>query len=552
MADDIEIVAKLKLDTSEAEGKISSMAKTGASKAVDLSLPKDTEIKLPETTKKSLSGLFEGPGGLENVTKLAQGAQGGVKGLLGSMKGLTVGATAATAAMAAVAAIFVLIMKLLEGTDTMKAIQASLEMLMNSLRETLAPILALVGEIVIVLADALKALMPILDPIVAVVASALNSIVGVLKVLLPVIELLGKLQEVFSAISSIFTDVLMGAMTSVFNILIELVDTALKPVIAWLNKLIEFIEGIKLAVQNFITDLTGGIITFNKTTLASTEAIKADLKSSLDTWETSGSENASERQAELAAEASMSAAEAASMFKAKIDEFLTALVSVLSKAWESIRSFFGDAWNSFKDNAANVWNNVKDWAVGVWDSIGEVATNVWSAIKDVAGGVWSWIQDIAGGVWKNVANAALQVWDAIKNWFRNLFGGEGSSGIVAGIGEGIGNVVGTVSGWVSDAASAVGGWFKNVFNFDSGGTLPRTGSQVWGMNEKGNPEFLFNGGGHDTVINSEILADAMYKAMMKANSNQPKTLEVSIKDGIAAGPRELAQMLLPSLKFLLK
>jgi hypothetical protein len=63
---------------------------------------------------------------------------------------------------------------------------------------------------------------------------------------------------------------------------------------------------------------------------------------------------------------------------------------------------------------------------------------------------------------------------------------------------------------------------------------------------------LFNGGGHDTVINSEILADAMYKAMMKANSNQPKTLEVSIKDGIAAGPRELAQMLLPSLKFLLK
>ena len=270
----------------------------------------------------------------------------------------------------------------------MRAIQASLEMLMNSLRETLAPVLALVGEIIIVLADALKALMPILDPIVAVVAYALNYVVGLLKVLLPVIELLGKLNEVFSAISSIFTDVLMGVMTSFFDIIIELVDMALKPVIAWLNKLIEFIDGIKLAIQNFITELTGGIITFNKTTLASTEAIKADLKSSLDKWETSGSENASERQAELAADASQSAAEAASKFKAKIDEFLTALVAVLSKAWESIRSFFEDAWNSFKDNAANVWNNVKDWAVGVWNSIREVATNVWQGIKDFATTVW--------------------------------------------------------------------------------------------------------------------------------------------------------------------
>ena len=83
MADDIEIVAKLKLDTSDAEGKISSMAKKGTSKPVDLSLPKNTKVKLPETTKKSLSGLFKGPGGLENVAKLAQGAQGGVKGLLG-------------------------------------------------------------------------------------------------------------------------------------------------------------------------------------------------------------------------------------------------------------------------------------------------------------------------------------------------------------------------------------------------------------------------------------------------------------------------------------
>ena len=404
MADNVEIVAKLKLDTSEAENKISSMTKTGANKAVELSLPKDTKVELPETTKKSLSGLFKGPGGLENVAKLAQGAQGGVKGLLRSMKSLTAGISAATAAIAAAAVAVALIVKLLQGTDTMLAIQTSLEMLMNSLRETLAPVLALVGEIVIVLADALKALMPILDPIVAAVASILNYVVGLLKVLLPVIELLGKLLEVFSAISSIFSDTLMGVMTSIFDIIIELVDMALKPVIAWLNKLIEFIDGIKLAIQNFITELTFGIITFNKTTLASTEAIKADLKSSLDTWETSGSENTSERQATLAAEAANSAKEAAEGFSLNIGAFLddlgkgiAGIFNSLGNIWEDLKAWGSESWDTVKEKAVNVWNNVKDWAVGVWDSIGEVATNVWSGIKDVAGGVWGWIKDTAGG-----------------------------------------------------------------------------------------------------------------------------------------------------------
>ena len=43
----------------------------------------------------------------------------------------------------------------------------------------------------------------------------------------------------------------------------------------------------------------------------------------------------------------------------------------------------------------------------------------------------------------------------------------------------------------------------------------------------------------------------IHEAMMKANASESKKLEVSIKDGVAAGPRELAQILLPSLRFLL-
>ena len=59
VSDNIEIVAKLKLDTEEAESKLSKISKGSMSGEVELQLPKNTEIKLPEKTKKSLSNLFK-------------------------------------------------------------------------------------------------------------------------------------------------------------------------------------------------------------------------------------------------------------------------------------------------------------------------------------------------------------------------------------------------------------------------------------------------------------------------------------------------------------
>ena len=108
-----------------------------------------------------------------------------------------------------------------------------------------------------------------------------------------------------------------------------------------------------------------------------------------------------------------------------------------------------------------------------------------------------------------------------------------------------------VSGWASSAASTVASFAGKLKFWKDGGTLGR-GAQIWAMNEKGNPEFIFNAGGHDTVINADILTNAMYNALMRANADKPQVLEVSVKEGMAAGPRELAQMLLPSLQFLIK
>lgn len=153
VSDNIEIVAKLKLDTEEAESKLSKMSKGSTGGKVELQLPKNTEIKLPEKTKKSLSNLFKGPGGLEGVSRLAEGATKGVSGFLRSLKGVAGAAGAAVGPLMAVAAAVTTVMKLLQGTDTMRAMQASLEMMTEAFRDVLAPVLALVGEVVIVLAD---------------------------------------------------------------------------------------------------------------------------------------------------------------------------------------------------------------------------------------------------------------------------------------------------------------------------------------------------------------------------------------------------------------
>ena len=81
----------------------------------------------------------------------------------------------------------------------------------------------------------------------------------------------------------------------------------------------------------------------------------------------------------------------------------------------------------------------------------------------------------------------------------------------------------------------------------------QTGTQIWGMNEQGNPEFMFNAGGRDTVVNADILAEAVYSGVVRAISGKQTTqrIEVGVKEGTPAGPRELAQWLLPSLKFAL-
>src|SRR5690606_28959830 len=114
------------------------------------------------------------------------------------------------------------------------------------------------------------------------------------------------------------------------------------------------------------TALTFGLVTFERTTLASTEAEKTGFKSSLDTWETSGTETASERQARLAAEAAESASKASEearraseSFSVKIKEFLSTLGEGISKVVGKVMEGISTAWKSIKDGVVSAWEKTK-------------------------------------------------------------------------------------------------------------------------------------------------------------------------------------------------
>ena len=377
------------------------------------------------------------------------------------------------------------------------------------------------------------------------------------KILKPIFELIGKIGAVLGSITSIFSDTLLGIMDSLAEVLIHLVDMAIRPLLEILEPVIEFFNNLKDTIQNFITTLTAGFITFDND-MTSTDAIKADYKSSLDSWETSGGHTAYEnKQLEESKKTNQLLGWLGEVFQG-VGDFLGDVIHAVGNAIKWVLDAVKVVIEAFKiafDWVSNnilkpiwqglewFWNNI---ILGIWDTI----KFIWDKIKEV----FTWLGDFFVNMGEVIVDGVKKAWEWIKDTGKNL-----TSGITAskdaGFGGGLfteqgrwgdGYQFGDVTGSVIDfGAGLVGkGWL-----WADGGTLD-IGAQIWGMNEKGNPEFLFNAGGHDTVINAEILEDAMYRAAVKADKQSgARELKVSIKEGTPAGPRELVQWILPTLKF---
>ncbi len=571
MPENLEIVAKLRLETEEAEQKLNRMSKSATKGEATLRVPDDTTIELPKDTQKSLkdmfSGLFQGGKGLDNLTNIAKGATSGFNGVAGALGGVVKGFGKLSIILTIIITAIKLIKKLFEGTDSLEKMQTAIQALVEAIRTVHAPVIALIAEIFTEIFDTLRESAPLLNRFVQPLKTLLNGIAIFFKMTTPIVKILVKIGEVFDKIGMIVYDLINGSMVSFMDTFMPIIEGVVNAIVWVLDKVINLIDKFKKGLEKLITTLTFGLVKFDRTTSASTTGdLKKTYKSSLDTWETSGSETATEKNARLMAEASEQMAESArtlgmgsgNLLK-DLKGFVTTLFSRFKEFGDKIVSFAGDAWEWTKSIAGNVWEWIKDVAVGFWDKIKEKALSVWESvrnfgasifggIKKVGIGIWSGIKNAGVSIWDTVKNKALSVWEAIHNFFKKLFGGFGK--VWDGVKDTASNVWSGVKSFASNTWGGVKDFFGSLKFWDSGGTLSPQ-AQIWAMSEKGNPEFLFNAGGHKSVINADILSNAMYEAFMKADRGNGK-LEVSIKEGLPSGPRELAQWLLPSLRVMLK
>lgn len=482
MVEDIELQAKLKLDTSQAQEQLSEVADK-ASKA-----SKSAEgIKLPKEITGGLKEIFSGDKGLKNLSNIARGAAGGIRGLGNALTQVSNSLTKGGGLVGLIVAIAALVAKLVSGTDTWEMLTAEFGALTEMVQEELGPAIAYIGELLI---TAIRAIKPILQPILQFV----------------------------SAIVSAFDDIGLDMINRFADRLTAFSDRTLKPLLEWLTKMIGVFDSFRVKVQDFVTEITGGLIKFSKaTTLSTTGQRYEDFKTSLDTWEQSGQETATEKAARLAAEAAGSAKDSALATE--------------------------DATITFGDFLRGSWDWIKQTAASVGGWISKVAKDVWSDVKGFALDSWDAVTGFAKDAWSWVESAFKTLTELLRNAWSSVSKGVGEAGSY--IAETASSIWDKIKTGVSDA------WGK-IFKHSNGGTIS-AGAQLWGMNEVGNPEFLFNAGGRDTVVNGEILADAVFSGVAKAmaTANNSQRLEVSVKDGTPMGQRELAQWLLPALKFAL-
>lgn len=536
MAENVEITAKLKLDTTEAEAKMKALD-SGKDKTAKVTLPKDAKIELPKDATKGLKDLFTGPSGLKNIGKIARGAMGGVRGLGNSLMGVASSVPKVAGLITLIVAIISLIIKLVSGTDSFKAIADSFKEMLELIKILLAPVVAYTAEITLLLQGLVNQLKPLFELAANLLKVVLTPVLYTLKMIaVPlklILALLSPVLELLNQVASLIADGLDTALAS----LVEMLDELIEPVM----KFTKLISAVIKEVFGWIREVLG---IGGKSLYSTTGTETASLKTSLDTWETAN-EGVTKGDEEIV-EGLDKATGVIEGIKKFLEPILNIVKSVIQFIWSSIKSIFDVIKKIFEPILVvvkTVLEFIKPIIKVIGTVIGWISENLLKPLLDFVMKGISFIVDF----FKNLVSSVAA---AISNVFK---GGQGE-----GFGGGLFNETGR---WgdgyqpgdiIGSAWDLITGLVGKGWLWKDGGTL-NVGAQVWGMNEKGNPEFLFNAGGHDTVINKDILSDAMYQAIVRAQgTSASQRLEVSVREGTPAGPRELAQWLLPSLKFALK
>ena len=133
----------------------------------------------------------------------------------------------------------------------------------------------------------------------------------------------------------------------------------------------------------------------------------------------------------------------------KVTEIWNGIVSFLRPLLEGLRSFFQTVWNGIKDVVSTVLNAVKGVVTTVWNAIKGVITNVLNAIKSVVSTALNAVKNTFSTIWNNVKNTVSTVLNNIKNSVSQIFN----------------NIVSSIRSAMTNVLNAVRQGFNNVVNF---------------------------------------------------------------------------------------
>lgn len=215
------------------------------------------------------------------------------------------------------------------------------------------------------------------------------------------------------------------------------------------------------------------------------------------------------------------------------------LKTTASNTWSSMKTTVGNAWNNIKSVTSSTWSDLKSTTSSAWSSLKTTITNSTSGIRSGIQSAFSGIQSSISSVWKNVSSSTTSAWKNISNtassYARNM-----SSTIrnaFSGLASSISSVFSKIGSWASSTWSSIKRTFSSGINiryststssirrYANGGFLPSyaaggfASTEIWGMNESGNPEMigkLGNGSGKTAVANNAIISDAIEGAVERA------------------------------------
>jgi len=101
--------------------------------------------------------------------------------------------------------------------------------------------------------------------------------------------------------------------------------------------------------------------------------------------------------------------------KAVVDAIVTFFTETIPNALNSVKEFFRNTWEVIKTGASNAWNAVKTTVMTVWDGIKSVVTTSTGNIKSAVSGAWNAVKSTTVSVWNGIKSAVASAIGGVKS-----------------------------------------------------------------------------------------------------------------------------------------